>query len=568
MLSRRYDHLVLAGMLFALHFALRAGPGSGLAAALMTVHLGLFFIWQPIWQRDRRLDPFAVLRVALFTTIFLVSLGWWLASFWLILLCGIVAGRNISSRTERIAYMLALTYLVSELLITCVVNLFRVDAVAPGVLELFRLLLPLLPLPLLLLRLDGARTGSEVPIDFFRGVNFSLMTALLAVSSVLVSFRFSLDYAIALFSTLLVMAGFLLLISWLLLPGGLGNLLHLWERSLLNIGTPFEHWLVRLARVTAGETDPEAFLTVAVAQLVEAPSVVGAEWRVGDRGGRSGIDAAHKLDFDDAELALSIYTRRNVGPMLLMHYKLLMQLVAHFYAAILRARERAQRAHLQAVHETGARLTHDIKNLLQALQPLTDELARLPEIPVTDADRDRQLRGQMLLRRQLPSIAQRLRLALDKLQDPTTRSLTIGSLQTWWQALCGRYADREIRFSARIEQEREIPTECFDSVVENLLENALHKDRTEPGIAINVSLEADPERVRIEVRDDGSAIEPALAAMLFRHVVASPTGLGIGLYQAARLAEQAGYGLTLASNHPGRVCFALTEDATNSRPAP
>jgi hypothetical protein len=48
-----------------------------------------------------------------------------------------------------------------------------------------------------------------------------------------------------------------------------------------------------------------------------------------------------------------------------------------------------------------------------------------------------------------------------------------------------------------------------------------------------------------------------LARDLFRGPVASETGLGIGLYQAERLLEQAGLTLSLAINEPGRVCFRL-----------
>jgi hypothetical protein len=38
----------------------------------------------------------------------------------------------------------------------------------------------------------------------------------------------------------------------------------------------------------------------------------------------------------------------------------------------------------------------------------------------------------------------------------------------------------------------------------------------------------------------------------------SHTGLGVGLYHAAKQAAQFGYRLTLAANEPGRVCFVLT----------
>jgi hypothetical protein len=43
-------------MLIVLNLALRSDFGGALSASLMTAHLGLFFLWQPIWQTDQRLD--------------------------------------------------------------------------------------------------------------------------------------------------------------------------------------------------------------------------------------------------------------------------------------------------------------------------------------------------------------------------------------------------------------------------------------------------------------------------------------------------------------------------------
>ena len=48
---------------------------------------------------------------------------------------------------------------------------------------------------------------------------------------------------------------------------------------------------------------------------------------------------------------------------------------------------------------------------------------------------------------------------------------------------------------------------------------------------------------------------------LLRAPVRSDTGLGIGLYQAARQADAAGYALRLEANRDGEVCFALRRAA-------
>jgi signal transduction histidine kinase len=49
---------------------------------------------------------------------------------------------------------------------------------------------------------------------------------------------------------------------------------------------------------------------------------------------------------------------------------------------------------------------------------------------------------------------------------------------------------------------------------------------------------------------------------LLRAPVSSRNGLGIGLYQAARLAESSGYRLELESNRDGAVCFVLIQGST------
>jgi sensor histidine kinase regulating citrate/malate metabolism len=61
----------------------------------------------------------------------------------------------------------------------------------------------------------------------------------------------------------------------------------------------------------------------------------------------------------------------------------------------------------------------------------------------------------------------------------------------------------------------------------------------------------------LSVCDTGSAVSDEVLGDLLRAPVPSASGLGIGLYHAARQAEICGYELRLASNAPGRVCFEL-----------
>ena len=110
-----------------------------------------------------------------------------------------------------------------------------------------------------------------------------------------------------------------------------------------------------------------------------------------------------------------------------------------------------------------------------------------------------------------------------------------------------------------------VPRSLFDSVTDNLIRNALAKRVAEPRLRVRVSLDAGALRVS----DTGTAVPGELEAGLLRAPVPSSAGLGIGLYQAARQAEAAGYRLELEKNRDGEVCFALraAPHAQGSTPA-
>jgi signal transduction histidine kinase len=127
----------------------------------------------------------------------------------------------------------------------------------------------------------------------------------------------------------------------------------------------------------------------------------------------------------------------------------------------------------------------------------------------------------------------------------------------WWDALARQYKSERVEF--RLEGTRpgaRVPRSLFDSVADNLLRNALAKRSAQPGLRIAVSLTIDAA-VALRVKDSGAAIPEDITRRLLRGPVDSPGGLGIGLYQAARQAEAAGYTLTLEGNRDGEVCFML-----------
>jgi signal transduction histidine kinase len=215
----------------------------------------------------------------------------------------------------------------------------------------------------------------------------------------------------------------------------------------------------------------------------------------------------------------------------------------------LREAQQRQSSYLQAVHETGARTTHDIKNLLQSLNVLCSVAAR-------DDYRD-SAQVQALVRRQLPMVAQRLAETLERLQRPQAESESSVPVRAWWDALARQYRGEGVEFqSGEPPATVRVPRALFDSVADNLIGNALVKRASEGDTRVEVALECG-DRVALRVCDSGSAVPPEVEARLLRSPVSSRGGLGIGLYQAARQAEAAGFRLALEENRDGQVCFAL-----------
>ena len=175
------------------------------------------------------------------------------------------------------------------------------------------------------------------------------------------------------------------------------------------------------------------------------------------------------------------------------------------------------------------------------------------------AGSERAQQQQSLLRRQLPHITQRLQLALDKLQQPTKQVNAASPLGNWWEQLVARHSVAPIEFLPDIGNPAlGIPADCFDSVIENLLDNARNKAKTSDPIQIKVGLYEKDGDVVISVVDNGKAMAPALAARLFTQPVSSDNGLGIGLFQSAQQAAVNGYRLILSENEDGAVRFTLT----------
>ncbi|MGH8478733.1 MAG: sensor histidine kinase [Gammaproteobacteria bacterium] len=557
----RHRNAILAAMLLLIHVVVWGDFDDMQSRSLMLAHLGLFMLWQPLWSQEHRLRAAHALGAVLLVLFVIYWFDRWLLLGWLVLLSGLVAGLPVIERPDRLVYMPTLAMLVCDLLIACVPQVFDLPALPPVMLSLFKY--GLLVIPGGIAQVPTSRHPAVETVDLLRAVTMSMTAAILASSGVLGAYHFGIEYPVALFQSLLGLAAFLLLISWLLaLREGRVGLGQLWERSLMNV--PLERWLAELARLAGREKTPEGFIRSASETLARLPWLQGVGYRVAKAGGVVGKPTAHALELGHGDLNIVLYARRPLRPGLRVHCKLLVELLVHFHTTKVREIELARRAHLEAVYETGARVAHDIKNLLQSLNTLTTALSldmAPPKLPPIQGGPDRQHRVQEILTRQLPLIIDRLQSALTKLQKPEKTSNPETALGGWWREAEDHHASMGVEFRNLIHDgirdARRIPGDLFHSVLDNLLENAYYKRRVDPRLDITVTLASRDGRLSLTVCDTGSVIGPETAGQLFKQPVPSRSGYGIGLYQAAKRAEMMGYTLGLTRNRPGRVCFEL-----------
>jgi signal transduction histidine kinase len=559
MLRERREPVTLALMLLSLHLSMWTDFAGPVSRSFMLIHLGLFLIWQPAWRGDRKLAWYNGLAFVGMAAAFVFWLQWWLIFAWLILLLAFCGGRVAESRQQRMIYMLVLLFLAFQILIRCVPGLFDIE-LPRDVTEPFAALLPVMAVVTGLLP-AGRTVRSGPAVDYLHAVSVATLATLLMVGALLNMFVNQVDYLVAVAQTLVVIGAFLLAIGWLIAPRlGFSGLAQLWMRTIMNIGTPFEHWLTNLSGLFRRYEEAEDFLDAAMEELLALEWIDGVAWKTPASSGELGARTPHRSEFTIEPLTVEVYSRSWLGGALYMHCRLLVQVVQHFYVAKLQERELTRRTHLAAIHETGARVTHDIKNLLQSLHAITSIIVH----ERTDNDSV----SHRLLRRQLPHLTQRLQLALDKLQAPVHPAVPDVYLKDWWQDLRNRAGEANIVFEADVAGDPVVPAELFDSVVENLLENLRAKQRIESDLAITVTLFSDGAFVQLSVCDSGSAIPENKAAALLKEPIKSESGHGIGLYQAARQAETMGYELSLRRNRDGQVCFQLSGSAAQEEGKP
>jgi signal transduction histidine kinase len=537
-------------MLVVLHVALWSGTASILMRPLLLVHLGLFLLWQPLWRGESHLRPSGALFIIAMSLSALFWLNWWILAFWESVLFALVGGRVFSfyARWQRLYYLLVMAYLLAILMLEIAPRLFGLPTLGEVIDTIMAYGLPVMLLVMAFIPVEPEQPKSEQALDFIYIILLFALLTLLLLGSLAFMTLGQIGYLDALVRTLFIIAFILLTLGGLWNPRqGFSGFQILFSRYLLSIGTPLEIWLQRLSEAAQKEQDPETFLARANEYLAEMPWIAGLTW-VSDHGhGALGSSTQHRIEMTDQDLILTLFSHRSVSPTVLLHVRLLARLLGHFYQAKRREQNLREITRLQTIYETGARLTHDLKNMLQSLIALTSIAREQPD------------RAQPVLQRQLPVLTQRIELILAKLKTPQAQEdaaeLPLG---TWWAGLRQRHQHQHIEWcNTDSIGNQPVPIALFDCVADNLIDNASNKRMREPRITVTVILESQP--FSLSISDSGSVIPSAVAHQLMNTIVSSESGMGIGLYQVARWAAQSGYRLELSENTEGKVTFRISK---------
>lgn len=549
---------VMALMILSLHALLIWGNLGNLHSALFLCHYGLFLIWQPIVGQSNKLSWQAIIAIVIGAVLTMTFSNWWAIAFWLAGLFALIGGRVFSSESQHstLPNILSATYLLAILLLWVVPKLLDAtdDLAAAEFLLIY--FLPILPLTILFLTAKN-RPGIQPPnIDFFYTLLLFLLTLIIILGSFAIGVIWKIHYIKLLIVAVVGLATTLIALSWLWNPSSsFSGLELLMSRYLLSLGLPFEQWIRKIAAHADFEPTANKFLKAAMQELSQLNWVSGLDWKVGDTHYKLGQKTNFISTFKFQQLNVTLYSSWQFTPAMYLHVQLLTQILGEFYEAKLREETISQNIYMQTFYETGSRLTHDIKNILQSLGTLCTAAEQNGDNKEEDA------RLVELIRKQLPRLNQRLAATLTKLERPSTEKKRQAKVSTWWRNFVKLNTHLNSNYKVQFDTPNVIPKvdidpEVLESVVDNLLQNALEKAKLDPNILITISL-LPAEPFCLEVSDTGAAMPKEIAEQLFKAHVSSKNGLGVGLYHASHQAEQAGYALSLEDNQNGAVRFKL-----------
>ncbi|MDI1309169.1 MAG: ATP-binding protein [Methylotenera sp.] len=511
-------------------------------------------MWQPVMRQSKTLSWQAAFLIVVGAAVGMFFINWWVIAFWIASLFALIGGRIFSEESlrDRLPNILASTYLLAILLLWVVPKLLKSNNDLAAAAFMLTYFLPLLPIAILFLSAKHKSKATSANIDFFYTLLIFLLSSIVILGSFAIGVIWKIHYIKLLIVVVMSLAATLVVLSWLWNPSSsFSGLELLMSRYLLSIGLPFEHWIRQIAKYAEYESTAEKFLQAAMRGLRELNWVSGLMWEAEDSKDQIGEATPFISTFNFHQLHLTLYSRWQFSPAMYLHVQLLTQILGEFYEAKRREEMIVQNTYMQSLYETGSRLTHDIKNILQSMGTLSTAAEQSSDDGSDDA------RLIELVKKQLPRLSQRLASTLTKLELPSKEKKSQEKVAHWWSGFKQLNNNLQVSFEAPLNMPKtNIDPDVLDSVVDNLLHNALEKAKLEANININVSL-MPSTHFCLEVTDTGSAVPKSVVERLFKSHISSKNGLGVGLFHAAQQAKNAGYELSLVDNQDGEVRFRL-----------
>ena len=545
----QYGQQILATILLLLHALIWIVDEPLLKFSLTFILYGLFLLWQPLWSKQAKVKRAPVMVVALIFVLLAYRFPNESLVFFALMLSGLIGSRLLSQTAFRSFDLLALLIIMLEMSVGLVPDTFAQIHLPTLFGEYMQTVILVLVLLFYFAPNPDHQKQQRSQVDLMHGLLAATLLFIVLLGGIVINLLYGVDYIDGLLLSVFIVATLTIGISWFWNPGiGYSGIGVLWNRYAMTIGGPFETWINTLTTLIEERyLTPNNYLQAVCEHLVENDWLNAIEWNFESSsiasGDKTGARREHRLN---SKLTVIFYFKADPGTALEQHTILLLRMAYQFYLAKLNQEKVRAQEHFATIHHTGARLTHDVKNILQSIKTSLDILEMDKETP----------RSQELLQSNLKQIGVRLQNTLEKLRAPRLNThMTLVDCHKWLERLNKQHnSNTRILFGSDIEHNLGLPVDLFDSVTENLLNNALKK----PSVSrVEVRLLSSDDIILLSVCDDGDAIGADIESSLFTKPVSSGSGMGIGLYQSSIMAQAFNFELELSQNETGRVCFNL-----------
>ncbi len=558
------NNVAFSMMLLSIKIAAMFGDLSriGLLSLLM-VHMGFFLLWQPIVDQKNSLSLQKMVAIIIVLLAFFFTGSWWIISCWLLIIIGMMAGKLHESRLNCIIDIIGISLVFCFLLLEIIPE--KLLNITIFIVEIERVYDVIFLFSLAGLFFFAREKNKHHKLDYTLGFFAIIGISVLCMIIMLFFYSFQLDYLKSVFFSIIFIAFFILFSEMFLNVGQTNSgIKQLWLRYVFYSGIKYEDWTTYLTELASNKKiQPDEFLFQSIDHIVKELPVAGIKIFIEDKKtpsityqliSESGVLSQNELKIKERDICAIVYAHTPFGAVSGLHYQLLIRMVLLLYFSKEREQQLRQQSHLKAVYETGSKLTHDVKNILQSIYAMI-QIVKIEQVGLDEI---------RLMQRQLPLLAQRLQVTLDKFKVPNKVEDEIQKkqIEQWWAEIKERLSDRNIIFHKEIEGKIKnnylIFDEVLDTIFDNLIENARYKRMNDPGILIVVSLEVGETYFHVMVKDTGGIIPHDIERYLFKEMLSSKEGFGIGLLQSYRLALKNNYQLSLVCNEAGNVCFMIS----------